>query len=117
MAKMHIIPLETLLEFQHNGEPFTLVETLGEDSFAEGHIPGALNIPTAKEMTAEEMSDAATQQGIDRDDPVVVYCASYPCGASSRAAALLLEAGYTNVMDFAGGKAVWQNAGFQLDSQ
>lgn len=115
MAKLGVITLETLLELKENQEPFTLVEVLAEDSYQDGHIPGAVNIPTPPETTAEQMSDAATEQGVDRDDLVVVYCASYTCRASTRAAELLLEAGYTNVMDFAGGKSTWQAAGFELE--
>lgn len=115
MVRLQVIPLETLLEMQENDDSFTLVEALAEEAYEEGHIPGAVNIPTPSEMTVDEMSDAATQQGIDRDDPIVVYCASYTCRASSRAAELLLEAGYTNVMDFAGGKSTWQAAGFELE--
>ncbi len=115
MAKLNVITLETLLELKENQESFTLIEVLSEDSYKEGHIPGAVNIPTPPETTVDHMSDAATEQGVDRDDPVVVYCASYTCRASNRAAELLLEAGYTNVMDFAGGKATWQDAGFELE--
>ncbi len=100
---------------KENNEPFTLVEVLGEDAYQEKHIPGAVNIPTPHEMTAEQMTEEANQQGASIGDPVVVYCASYTCGASTRAARLLLEAGFTNVMDYKGGKALWESAGFEFE--
>jgi rhodanese-related sulfurtransferase len=44
-----------------------LVETLPEQEYREGHIPGAISIPL-KQLTAER---AAV---LDRSRPVVVYC-------------------------------------------
>jgi rhodanese-related sulfurtransferase len=44
-----------------------LVETLPEQEYREGHIPGAISIPL-KQLTAER---AAL---LDRSRPVVVYC-------------------------------------------
>jgi rhodanese-related sulfurtransferase len=44
-----------------------LVDVLGRDEYAHGHIPGAVNIPL-KELTA------AAVEGLDRRRPVIVYC-------------------------------------------
>lgn len=115
MTQLQMITLEKLLGMKVNNEPFTLVETLGEDAYREKHIPGAVNIPTPHDMTAGQMAEEAEQQNVDADNPVVVYCASYTCGASTRAARLLVEAGFTNVMDYKGGKALWQSAGFEFE--
>jgi phage shock protein E len=47
-----------------------VVEVLPEEDFAELHLPGAVNIPL-KEL------DAETTAGLDKANPVVVYCWDY----------------------------------------
>ncbi|WP_423717068.1 rhodanese-like domain-containing protein [Actinomycetospora cinnamomea] len=44
-----------------------LVEVLPAEEYAEMHLPGAVNIPL-------KHLDEATTAGLDRDQPVVVYC-------------------------------------------
>jgi 3-mercaptopyruvate sulfurtransferase SseA len=44
-----------------------LVETLPEQSYREGHIPGAVSLPL-KQLTAERAAE------LDRGRPVIVYC-------------------------------------------
>jgi rhodanese-related sulfurtransferase len=46
----------------------------------------------------------------NKNTEVVVYCASFDCNASEKAAKKLTELGYTNVIDFSGGKADWKAA-------
>ena len=109
MAKVRFITLEKLLEMRENDEPFTLVDTLPEDTFADGHIPGAINIPS------DEIVQQAAER-IDKDKPVVTYCVGYACPASTVAARKLLDTGYTEVLDFKGGTDVWTEAGLDLET-
>ena len=44
-----------------------LVETLPEQEYGEGHIPGAINLPL-KQLTPQRAEE------LDRGRPVVVYC-------------------------------------------
>jgi rhodanese-related sulfurtransferase len=44
-----------------------LVDVLGEDEFAQDHLPGAINIPLKR-------LDAKTVASLDRERPVLVYC-------------------------------------------
>jgi rhodanese-related sulfurtransferase len=57
-----------LQRLQEQGVP--IVEVLPEDDFRELHVAGARNIPL-KELGAE------TTAGLDRANPVVVYCWDY----------------------------------------
>lgn len=50
--------------------PFTLVETLAPQSFAEGHLPGALNLPP------DQIRALAPTLLPDKQAEIVVYCAS-----------------------------------------
>jgi rhodanese-related sulfurtransferase len=44
-----------------------LVDVLGEDEFANDHLPGAINIPLKR-------LDEKTVAALDRERPVLVYC-------------------------------------------
>lgn len=83
------------------------METLTPEQFQEGHLPGAINIPT------DQIEEQAPGQ-LHKGDPIVVYCASSDCSASPKAARKLVDMGYTHVTDFEAGKAGWREAGFEL---
>ena len=114
MPKLKLITLEVLLEMMENKENFKLIETLSLESFSLGHIQGAVNLPTPRDTTPEQISVKAEKLGINKTDIVITYCASYTCVASTRAARLLLEAGFTNVLDFKASKKGWVDARFEL---
>lgn len=75
--------------------------------FAEGHIPGAINLYFGNfEEQAERFLDVW-----DPDIPVVVYCSSLQCGASTELAnKLRQEWGMENVYVLKGGWEAWREA-------
>ncbi|NIP60247.1 MAG: rhodanese-like domain-containing protein [Gemmatimonadetes bacterium] len=104
------ISRQELKEKIDRGEDFHLVEVLPEDSFQEGHLPGAVNIP------GDQLRERAPDAFPHKDAEIVVYCANPSCEASPRAARLLTEMGYTNVKDYAGGKEHWKEGGLPLET-
>jgi rhodanese-related sulfurtransferase len=108
MAKLKFIALEDLLEMFANSEDFKLVEVLASEEYKEGHIPGAINLPL------NELENVARQK-FKKTEKIVVYCESYTCHASTKAAKKLLELGYKEVLDFKGGKRWWRHAGLELE--
>ena len=108
MKKLTFITIERLLEMNANDEKFTLVDVLSEESYKEGHIPGAINIPLGN-------LESLAERYLDRKDTIVVYCGSYSCQASTKATKKLLEMGYENTLDFKAGKRGWQHAGLGLE--
>ena len=52
------------------GEGAQLVEVLPADSYAQQHLPGAINLPL-KEL------DRESAKRLDRGRPVIVYCYDY----------------------------------------
>jgi rhodanese-related sulfurtransferase len=107
MRKIKLITMEDLLEMFENKERFKLVEVLAKEQYDKGHIPGAISIPL------DELETLAKQK-LKKTDTVVVYCASYACHASTKAARRLLDLGYQHILDFKGGKRWWQHAGLEL---
>lgn len=108
MAKIRFMTIEQLLEMIENREKFRLVEVLSEDSYKDGHIPDAINIPVDK------LQKEAGKK-LKKTDTIVVYCASYHCHASTRAAEVLLKMGYKKTLDFKGSKKLWVDSGLELE--
>jgi rhodanese-related sulfurtransferase len=106
-VKLGFITLEELLEMRANNRRYKLVEVLSEKEYLEGHIPGAINIPL-------DRLEVLARQKLKRTDTIVVYCGSYSCQASTKAARKLLEMGYDKTLDFKGGKRWWRHAGLEL---
>ncbi len=106
---MENISTEELAEKIENQEDFMLVDVLGEDHFAEEHLPGAVNIPL------DTIAEEATRQ-LDRDQEIVVYCASESCQASPKAARKLEAMGFENVRDYEPGIKGWKESGRQVEA-
>jgi rhodanese-related sulfurtransferase len=92
---------------------FTLIDVLGETSYVQRHLPGAINIPGGSENFVAEVERAV---GGDKSKEVIVYCASFSCQASPAAAGKLADAGFTSVLDFKGGLADWEEGGYEFES-
>jgi rhodanese-related sulfurtransferase len=86
----------------------TVVETLREEHFAAGHLPGAIHIHF------EQIGVRAPELLPDKHAPIVTYCSNTACRNSEIAANQLAKMGYTNVRKYAEGKQDWHEAGLQL---
>ena len=87
--------LAALIETRN--EPYHLVDVRGEEEYASGHIPTAVNIPVATIGTNPPTTDKGSL--------IIVYCASG--GRSAKAKTTLDGLGYTRVVDF-GGVSRWK---------
>lgn len=88
-----------------DGAPgFTLVDSRSADSWDQGHIPGAVHLPTA--MIPEQ-----AERILDRQMPVVTYCWGPACDGGVRSALALAELGY-QVKEMRGGFEYWVREGF-----
>lgn len=108
MTKIEFISLEDLLEMKANNQKYTLVEVLSEEDYRNGHIPGAINIPSDK-------LEALAENHLKKTDTIVVYCANYACQASTKAAQILKRMGYRKTLDFKAGKRGWTHGGLELE--
>jgi rhodanese-related sulfurtransferase len=81
----------------------TLLDVNGPVSYANGHIPGAID------YTAHT-ADLAKFLPADKSSLIVAYCGNEHCGAYARAAEAAQKLGYSNVQHFKPGIAGWKSA-------
>lgn len=73
---------------------YIILDVRRADEFADGHIPGAINV-------ANESIGAAAPEGLpDKNQLIYVYCRSG--NRSKQAAEKLVALGYTNIVEFGG---------------
>ena len=72
-----------------------------------GHVPGATLIPLG------QLGSRLDELEAHRDQTVIAICKSG--GRSARATALLLDAGFTRVLNMTGGTLAWRAAGYDTD--
>lgn len=99
----------TLREWQREGRDFVLIDTLPARVFAEGHLPGAINLPS------DDILEQAPKQLPDRDKTLVVYCGSATCKRAGLSAERLERLGYSRVFHYQAGKKGWRAEGLPLD--
>lgn len=87
---------------------FVLVDSRGEAAWAQGHIPGALHLPTASVA-------ARAAELIPTGTPVVTYCWGPGCNGATRAALEFAKLGYP-VREMIGGLEYWAREGFAVES-
>ncbi|MGW2277811.1 rhodanese-like domain-containing protein [Streptomyces sp. NPDC001770] len=92
-----------------SGAPgIVVVDTRSDAAWDQGHIPGALHLPTAR------IADLAPQL-IDPTQTVVTYCWGPGCNGATRAALAFARLGY-RVKEMLGGFEYWAREGFAYDS-
>ncbi|MEV8592157.1 rhodanese-like domain-containing protein [Streptomyces sp. NPDC052012] len=87
---------------------FVLVDSRSTESWDQGHVPGAVHLPTA--LIPEQAEEL-----LDKSVPVVAYCWGPGCDGATRAALALAELGY-QVKEMLGGFEYWVREGFAYDT-
>jgi len=106
---MKRISRDGIRELMESGKKYTLVEALPENYYAESHLPGAISLPPG------HVAALAAQLLPDKQQMVVVYCASNICQNSFLAAEELIGLGYSDVWRYEEGKEDWRMAGLPLE--
>lgn len=89
-------------------EGMVVVDTRSTESWDQGHIPGALHLPTA------EIAGRAPTL-IPRDATVVVHCWGPGCNGATKAALLFAELGFP-VKEMIGGFEYWAREGLPVET-
>lgn len=91
------------------GDPgFVVLDSRSTASWDQGHVPGAIHLPTA--LIPEQ-----AEQLLDRSVPVVTYCWGPGCNGATRAALALAELGFP-VKEMLGGFEYWVREGFAYET-
>lgn len=82
---------------------FLLINVLSAEEFNRRHLRNSINVPLKTPRFAELVAEIAG----NKDRRIVVYCASFDCDASTKAATELEAEGFTDVYDYEGGTQHW----------
>ncbi|MBE6532776.1 MAG: rhodanese-like domain-containing protein [Ruminococcaceae bacterium] len=88
------ISMNEAVEMMKKESGYIILDARRPDEYAEGHIPGAINIPN------EEIGTAEIAELPDKSQLILVYCRSGR--RSKEASEKLVKLGYTNVVEFGG---------------
>ena len=92
----------------HDAQDFVLLDVRSPTLYAQGHVPGALNLPHGK-ITARRMAEWP------EGTLFVTYCAGPHCNGADKGALRLAELGRP-VKLMIGGVTGWLDEGFTLAS-
>ena len=88
------ISMDEAVKMMRDEKDYIILDVRRPDEFAEGHIPGAINVPN------EEIGTAEIAELPNKSQLILVYCRSGR--RSKEAAAKLVKLGYTNIVEFGG---------------
>lgn len=88
------ISMDEAVKMMKNEKDYIILDVRRPDEYAEGHIPGAINVPN------EEIGTAEIAKLPDKSQLILVYCRSGR--RSKEAAEKLVKLGYTNIVEFGG---------------
>ncbi|MFE6158304.1 rhodanese-like domain-containing protein [Streptomyces sp. NPDC056486] len=92
-----------------DGEPgFVVIDSRSTECWDQGHIPGAIHLPTA--LIPEQ-----AEQLLDKSVPVVTYCWGPGCNGATRAALALAQLGF-QVKEMLGGFEYWVREGLAFET-
>lgn len=86
-------------------DEITVVDVRGPEAYAEGHIPGAINIPS------NELDQRVNE--IPEGKQLILVCQNGP--VSRRALETVRDAGFEDANNMEGGMSAWEDAGYELE--
>ena len=88
------ISMDEAVKMMRDEKDYIILDVRRPDEYAEGHIPGAINVPN------EEIGTAEIPELPSKSQLILVYCRSGR--RSKEAAEKLVRLGYTNIVEFGG---------------
>ena len=95
----------------YDADAVLFIDAREDWEYAEGHIPGALNLPYE-----QAINDPARLEQVDQaGKPIVTYCGGGTCEISISVAWELLGVGKTHIAVYLGGFPEWVEAGYPVE--
>ena len=88
------ISMDEAVKMMRDEKDYIILDVRRPDEFAEGHIPGAINVPN------EEIGSVEITELPNKSQLILVYCRSGR--RSKEASEKLVKLGYTNIVEFGG---------------
>ena len=85
-----------------------LIDVNGSESYAKGHVPGALDYRAIEGKLADSLPK-------DKNTLIVAYCGGPKCKAYQAAANAAAKLGYKNIKHMSAGISGWKEAGQKMD--
>lgn len=93
------------------GRGLLLLDVRDRAAWDQGHVPGAVHLPLA------ELAERLDELPPPSEDPdLVVHCWGPGCNGSTKAALLLVRAGYPSVREMIGGFEYWAREGLAVET-
>jgi rhodanese-related sulfurtransferase len=113
-VQIHEVTTHEVLRLQRFGSP--VVDVREPEEFADGHIPGAVNVPLGQLESGIHTHPEVVRRALVahelRERPLVLYC--LVGGRSAKGAAALRRLGYANPVSLAGGILAWTENGHPI---
>jgi rhodanese-related sulfurtransferase len=101
-------PSDVYADLQSGETGFIVLDARSAESYARGHVPGAINFP-------HRNIEARTVGSLPRDKLIVTYCDGVFCNASTKAAAKLTALGF-KVKEMIHGMAGWREERYPIET-
>src|SRR5712692_4035993 len=101
-------PSDVYADLQNGETSFIVLDARTTESYARGHVPGAVSLPYRK-------IDSVTVGSLSKDKLIVTYCDGVYCNASTKAAAKLTALGF-RVKEMLHGMAGWKQEGYPVET-
>jgi rhodanese-related sulfurtransferase len=99
-------PSDVYHDLKTNVSAIVVVDARTPETYARGHVPGAINLP-------HRTIDSDTVASLPRDRVIVTYCDGIFCNASTKAAAKLTALGF-KVKEMLDGMEGWRKEGYPV---
>lgn len=73
------------------------------------------NIPGSKWIPVDMLEDMVDSVNVKKGDEIIIYCAGSDCASSKKAADILAEKGFTNLLLYEGGLKAWKDGSLPLE--
>jgi rhodanese-related sulfurtransferase len=113
LGSVEAVSAAAVKEGLDRGEVDLVLDVREPNEWAEGHVPGAMNVPRGVLELRADPESPATDPALsaNKDARMIVYCLKAPGARSLLAAQTLGRMGYSNVAAMRGGFEEWRAEG------